>query len=340
MNRRAFLAALTTVGAGCAGNEENQTAAPTETSTATGTATPTSTATATRTATDTPTSTPYRPEQAASHIESARGDLKTAVREFRTESSQIEYTFSNPPRFDPAPTEAAIRNAREELQAAEGLATAEQQPTLSALRSYAEFLTGLVATMDAYVESLDHRYRAVIQEDNEQYETAIDRLEQAQSSLDTARTRLADARTLFQDLRANVREPNSVALTDAETSLQRLDELFTGLTTVYEGDIRLEQGLMEYSNGLDQFNDQHYSIAASSFSNAESDFLRAADIYAEGESDAPTELLDLVLRRQCQSDKYATAADEMGRACVFADTDPSKANEHIRAAGEALNKNC
>jgi hypothetical protein len=63
-------------------------------------------------------------------------------------------------------------------------------------------------------------------------------------------------------------------------------------------------------------------------------------VFADGEDDAPSELLDLILRRQYQSDAYATAANEMIEASALAERNPPGANDHIDAAEAALNETC
>ena len=340
MNRRRALVALGALLAGCTGgSDEPATRSQQPQTPQSPTPDPTSTTTKTQRQTTAQTQTPYRPSQAESRIEDARAHLQTATIEFQRELDAVDFTSSTP-RYDRAPVTTALSNARDDLRAATSLATPRQSETIGLLRTYIDVQDGMLDVIDTFVASVEHRQRAIDYERNDRFEDAIERLEQARTDLDESRTRLAEARRAFQSVQSGLDDPETVGIADAESSLQLLDDLLTGMNTVYVGDLRLERGYADYVQGLSEFDNGNYRLAASTFSDAKSHFLRAENRYVDGESSAPGELLDLILRRQCQSGKYATAADELNKASTLAESNPDAANDHIDAAQAAVNERC
>ena len=334
MNRRRVLVAAGVVLAGCSGSGGSDTPRP-----ATAEEETTATETATATASPTATETPHRPARAESRIDAARSHLDTAVAEYRRAVDDVRFAADGP-RFDRSRTTAALNEARDDLTAALADAAPAQRETVETLQTYTAAVDGLVGTTDALVRSLDRRSRAITYEENDRYERAVDRLEVARSTLDEARSEFTAADDAFRSVQSRIPNPDAVAAADLRSSLDRVDRLLGGLDTVYTGDLRLERGVMDYDQGLEDFRNEDYALAASTFDDARSQFLRAENRFAEGESDAPSELLDLVLRRQCQTDGFARAAEQMNRASVVAQSDRDAARDHVEAAEAALNEAC
>lgn len=292
MDRRGVLVAAAALFAGCSGLQQPgaEAAVRTEEEEVTEVSTPEPTPSPEVTTTERPDE--NEPSGARDEIETARSHLNEATAAFEVEFQQVDYA-SRSPTFDDAPVRTAIADARESLQAAEEVATPEQEVIVEGLTDHVEVIERLLSVMSALVNSLTVRPSAVAFEEG--HEEAGGELKAARSWLDEVRARLDLARTGFRTAQQTLDDADVDALTSAGDVLDQLDELVAYFETLYAGDLELRRGWSAYRAGKENFGEYRF-VAVSEFKKAERHFAAGSRIYGERalRSDVPE--LDRTIR--------------------------------------------
>lgn len=246
MHRRGVLAALTPLLAGCfGGNAVSRTETPDAGSTPAPTATPEPTATPTPEPTATPTETPEGSapagEEAATHIETGRDRIRTAVDEY-ADGGDLTGVRADAEGFVPGDVYAALVRTNSAVSRAATLAaTDEQETTVDRLDGVVAFLTRATAAQENVIEGHDALVAAREALDDEVTDLADARVEE----VDTAREN-AERALSHLSVGSDASDMDAVGVVD-DDDYRTKREQFDAATTALD-DARSE--VADFSDGI------------------------------------------------------------------------------------------
>lgn len=283
------------------------------------------------------------PQKANSHIEDAitlmsesSAYFESVSNEFANARSAADYSFNED--F----VNRRVQEARAELDRAEPLATDQQRTTISALREWLdvhESQAGLVAALVDGAQSID---RALAFNRTQDYESALNELDVAESDFDLAQRSIETVRAEFEDLAdEDLSGITAIEYTDLEANIEANEQeipVFQQKVSLYRAQIRGNQDLF---NGADDLNAGNYGLAGDKLTAASGHFDEAntitSDLLAvQGDSKDPS-----LIRVECRTRNYRDASQYLAEAAgEFEQGNLSEGNELQDRAREKLEASC
>ncbi|WP_435067539.1 hypothetical protein [Haloplanus sp. C73] len=259
MDRRAFLAALTPLAAGCFGGQPSE---PTPTATETSTATETPEPTATETPEPTATPTPEASPEAAQHIDDAQDRLTEAVYIYTGGvTDDLLSVTAETESFKARDVLLRLDRVQRSVAAAEAAAsTDDQRSTVDALDTMQRFLTHATDAQSWLIDGHDALTEAYARLDETELDAAADDLERVETAMDEVS---APVTTIGDEL-----DPESASVTDAigtdeyEQKVTQLRAERDALTVFGDAAADLHDGISLITDARDAVDDDRTDEAA------------------------------------------------------------------------------
>lgn len=272
----------------------------------------------------------------------AQESLSSARESFGTAAVELERIVKDDGYdFEDTDIRGTLEDGEDYLdEAGDGHLTEEQDQEMTNMRQLHRSLEGVVESAEAIGEALDDFEVALEHYDGDNFDAAVDRLQNAERGFERADGRLGTAEEQFDEIEAEIDRYDEID-TDA------IRDVFNEYRSWAAAMVGMSEGLRDLSRGFERYYRATDDWEQENWLGAELDFDRAHDLFddssstlLEAEEEVPPEFLDEMSDLTCEAEAMTDATEHFRRSMEAAQDENWDRFEDEVERGEEAAERC